>query len=148
MSTKSDTNILAGVAAFLRPGEEATASLIASVRGHQQAMSGGLAGALGGSRAGRARQEAAAGGIELAAFMAFVLTPVRLLVVETGNAGKVKRLLGQFELDGVGPMTVARRGLGASVTLEIHGTVVRLESRVGAARAFADALAAARSARG
>jgi hypothetical protein len=43
-------------------------------------------------------------------------------------------------------MTVKRLGLGASVTLEIAGTEVRLESRVGASRAFADALAEARSA--
>jgi hypothetical protein len=34
-------------------------------------------------------------------------------------------------------MTVKRLGLGAAVTLTLHGAPIKLESRVGAARAFA-----------
>lgn len=147
MSSRSDTNIREGVAPYLQPDEPVITALIASVRGHQQAMTGGAAGSFGASRAGRARTAAAGAGIELAAFMAFVLTPTRLVVVETGNFGKVKRLLNQFDLAEVGKMTVKRLGLGASVTLPVRGTDLRLESRVGASRAFAGALETARAAR-
>ena len=73
--------------------------------------------------------------------MGFVLTRTRLLMMETGNAGKVKGLLNEFSLRDVGPMEVKRLGLGASVTLSILGAPVKLESRVGASRDFAGELA-------
>lgn len=147
MSAKTEKNIRDGVAPFLDPSERILTTWIASVRGHQQATAGGVAGMVGGSRAGRAAQDAAAAGITLASPMAFVLTRGTLVTVEIGNAGKVKRLLDVYDLDDIGPMTVRRLGLGASVTLEIVGTEVKLESRVGASRAFASALAEARAAR-
>jgi hypothetical protein len=78
--------------------------------------------------------------------MGFVLTARRLLTVETGNGGKVKRMLDEFALTDVGEMQVKRLGLGASVTLSVAETDVKLESRVGDARAFAEALSRARSA--
>lgn len=148
MSAKSENNIKAGVAPFLDPSEEVVATWIASARGHQQAMAGGVAGMVGGGRAGRAARDAAAAGITLASPMAFVLTRGRLVMVEIGNGGKVKRLLAARDLTDVGPMTVKRLGLGASVTLVIDGAEVKLESRVAASRAFAEALAEARAAIG
>ena len=148
MSTKTENNIKDGVAPFLHPSEQILATWIASARGHQQAMAGGVAGMVGGGRAGRAARDAAAAGVTLASPMAFVLTPRRLVTVEIGNGGKVKRLLDEFDLGDIGPMVVKRLGLGASVTLAIAGTEVKLESRVGASRAFSDALAEARSALG
>ncbi|MGC4109233.1 MAG: hypothetical protein QM747_02130 [Nocardioides sp.] len=140
MSAKSESNLRAAAAPFLEPGEEVVSTWIASVRGHQQAMAGGVAGLVGGSRAGRASRDAAEAGITLASPMAFVLTPSHLVIVEVGNGGKVKRTLDSFDLADVGPMTVKRLGLGASVTIVLAGVEVRLESRVGASRAFAEAL--------
>lgn len=141
MGDKTDANVKAGAAPFLQPNEEIVATLIASVRGHQQAMAGGVAGMLGGHRAGGARGEAEGVGIKLASFMGFVLTQTRLLMVETGNGGKVKGLLNDFDLTDIGTMEVKRLGLGGSVTLTIHGAPLKLESRVGASRAFAEELA-------
>jgi hypothetical protein len=139
---KTDINVRAGAAPFLHPNEQIIATLIASVRGHQQAMSGGIAGVVGGGRAGGAARDAASAGIELAPFMGFVLTPSRLVMVETAGGGKVKRFLNEFPLTDVGAMEVKRLGLGASVTVTLRVTPVRLESRVGASRAFAERLAA------
>ena len=51
-----------------------------------------------------------------------------------------------FDLDDVGTMAVSRLGLGASVTLALHGAAIKLESRVGASRAFAEALTQAKTA--
>jgi hypothetical protein len=147
LSAKTEKNIRDGVAPFLDPSERILTTWIASVRGHQQATAGGVAGMVGGSRAGRAARDAAAAGLTLASPMAFVLTPRSLFTVEIGNAGKVKRLLDAYDLDDIGPMTVRRFGLGASVTLEICGTEVELESRVGASRAFSQELADAKAAR-
>lgn len=145
MADKTDANVRAGVAPFLQPDEEVVATLIASVRGHQQAMAGGIAGMVGGGRAHGARREAEAAGIRLASFMAFVLTSGRLLTLETGNGGRVQRLLDEFSLRDVGTMEVRRMGLGAAVTLTIQGTPIKLESRVGASRAFADQLASVKA---
>jgi len=138
MSERTDTTVESGVAAFLQPGERVHAVLIASVRGHQQAMVGGVAGMIGGGRAGKARQAAESVGIDLTSPMAFVLTHGRLITVQTGNGGKVVRLLNEFELSEFGAVEVKRVGLGASVTLRIRGVDVKLESRVSAARAFAE----------
>jgi len=138
MSDKTDTAVESGVASFLHPGESVYAILIASVRGHQQAMVGGVAGMIGGGRAGKARQAAESVGINLTSPMAFVLTHGRLVTVQTGNRGKVIRLLNEFELSEAESVDVKRVGLGASVTLRIRGVDVKLESRVSAARAFAE----------
>jgi len=138
MSDKTDTAVENGVASFLHPDERVNAVLIASVRGHQQAMVGGVAGIIGGGRAGKARQAAESVGVNLTSPMAFVLTHGRLITVQTGGGGKVIRLLNEFVLSEVGAMTVSRVGLGASVTMRIRGVDVKLESRVGAARAFAE----------
>ena len=148
MGTKSDATIRSGVAEYLHPSEPVVATLIASVRGHQQAMIGGVAGMVGGARKTKARGAAEAAGITLTSPMAFVLTPGRLLTVETGNGGKVKRLLNEFQLAEVGEMQVKRVGLGGAVTLAVAGVELKLESRVGASREFADALVGAKSAVG
>lgn len=145
MGDKTDQAIRSGVAPFLHPSESVVATLIASVRGHQQAMTGGIAGTVGGGRAGRARGAAEDAGITLTSPMALVLTARRLLTVETGNGGKVKRLLNEFSITEVGEMRVRRLGLGASVTLSVVGAELALESRVGASRQFADVLAQTRS---
>ncbi len=141
MGDKSDSNVRAGAEPFLQPDEPIVTTLFAQLRGRSQAMSGGVAGMVGGKRAGGARRDAEAAGITLAGVMAFVLTPTRLLMLEAGNGGKVKGLLNAFALSDVGPMEVKRLGLGASVTIMILGSPVKLESRVGASRAFADELA-------
>jgi hypothetical protein len=146
VGSKTDANVRAGTEPFLQPNEPILATLIASVRGHSQAMAGGVAGMVGGGRARSAQRAAEEAGFKVAPFMAFVLTPTRMLTVETGNGGKVKGLLNEFALSGVGPMEVKRVGLGASVTLMVNGSPVKLESRVGASREFADALAKAKRA--
>jgi hypothetical protein len=148
MSDKLDRAVRSGAAPFLHPSEQVLATLIASVRGHQQAMSGGIAGMTGGARAGRARSLADAAGITLTSPMALVLTPRRLLTLETGNGGKVERLLNEFSVAEVGEMKVKRVGLGASVTITVTGVELRLESRVAASRQFAEILAQARAVAG
>lgn len=146
MGEKTEANVRAGVAPFLQPGEPIVATLFAQVRGLSQAMAGGVAGMVGGKRAGNARRDAEAAGIELAGVMALALTPGRLLMLETGNGGKVKRLLGAYALSDVGAMEVKRLGLGGAVTLVVRGATVKLEARVGASREFADLLAQTKAA--
>jgi hypothetical protein len=146
MGATSEAALRSGAAEYLHPSESVVATWIASARGHQQAMTGGIAGAVGGGRAGRARTAAHDAGITLTSPMAFVLTERRLLTLRLGNRGQVVRLLNDFDLVEVGDMQVRRFGLGASVTLTILAVELRLESRVGASRDFAEALAAARAA--
>jgi hypothetical protein len=143
---KTDANVRAGAAPFLEPGEQIVAMLFAQPRGHSQAMAGGVAGMVGGKRSGGARRDAEAAGVELADTMVLTLTLNRLLMMETGNAGKVKRLLGAYPLAEVGAMEVKRLGLGGSVTLTIRDTAVKLEARVGASREFADEIERAKAA--
>jgi hypothetical protein len=137
MASGTETNIRAGAAPFLHPGESIVAVLIASVRGHQQAMTGGVAGIVGGSRQATARGAADAADIALASPMAFVLTGSRLLSFGLGGRGKTKELLNEFPLSEVGALEVKRLGLGGSVTFPLRGVPVKLESRVGASRVFA-----------
>jgi hypothetical protein len=143
---KTESNLRTGAAPFLQPNEPIVATLFAQLRGRSQAMAGGVAGMVGGKRAGNARRDAEAAGITLAGIMAFVLTPTRLLMLETGNGGKVKGLLNAFSLTDVGVMEVKRLGLGATVTIMVLGSPVKLEARVGASRAFADQLAQVKAA--
>jgi hypothetical protein len=143
---KTDANVRAGAAPFLEPGEQIVALMFAQPRGHSQAMVGGVAGMVGGRRAGGARRDAEAAGVELAGTMALALTPTRLLMMETGNVGKVRRLLGAFSLTEVGAMEVKRLGLGGSVTLTVRDAPVRREARIGASREFADRLEQAKAA--
>ena len=140
MGTKTEQNVRAGAAAYLEPNEPITAVLIASVRGHQQAMAGGVAGMIGGSRASDARAAADASGIRLASPMALVLTRWRMLTLRTGGRGRVEELLNDFPLAAVDSVRVKRLGLGASVTIDVLSAAVKLESRVGAARALATEL--------
>jgi hypothetical protein len=100
---------------------------------------------VGGSRQAKARSAADAAGIELASPMAFVLMAGRLLTFELGGRGKTKALLNDFALGEIGGIEVKRLGLGGSVTLVLRGVPVKLESRVGAARAFAAQLERARN---
>jgi len=145
MSDKTKVKLEAGALSYMHPSEEILATLIASVRGHQQAMAGGIAGMVGGGRAARAATEAQTAGVVLASPMAFVLTRSRVLTFELGNGGKVKRFLGEYLVTSIDDMQVKRLGLGASVSLTINGAEVRLESRVNAARSFADTLSKTKS---
>ena len=100
-----------------------------------------MAGVVGGERKASARRAADAAGILLASPMALVLTSERLVTVRIGGRGVAKELLNAFPLGDVGSMQVKRVGFGASVTLQLAGVPISLESRVGAARAFAEVLA-------
>jgi hypothetical protein len=146
MGATSDAAIRTGAAEFLHPSEDVIATLVVSVRGHQQKRAGGVAGIIGGARAGRARKAAEGAGIELASPMALVLTSCRLLTFETGRRGNVKAMLNELVLQEVGGLEVRRVGLGASLTLTLRDTSIALESRVGASRDFAEVLAQARAA--
>ena len=137
MAASVDENIRAGAAELLAPGEQVLVTLVASVRGHQQAMAGGVGGMVGGQRQAKARGDAGALGVKLSSPMAFVLTSARVLTFKTGGRGRTEGLLNDFAFSDVGSMHVKRLGLGAAVTLTVHGATVKLESRVGAARAFA-----------
>jgi hypothetical protein len=117
MGATSDAAIRTGAAEFLHPSEDVIATLVVSVRGHQQTRAGGVAGIVGGARAGRARKAAEGAGIELASPMALVLTSRRLLTFETGRGGNVKAMLNELVLQEVGGLEVRRVGLGASLTL-------------------------------
>jgi hypothetical protein len=132
-----DDNIRAGAGDLLAPGEQVLATMIASVRGHQQAMAGGVGGMVGGQRQAKARGDAASAGVNLASPMALVLTSSRVLTFKTGGRGVTKELLDDFALSDVASMVVKRVGLGAAVTLTVRDATVKLESRVGASRAFA-----------
>jgi hypothetical protein len=145
MGSTTETNIREGATPFLQPGESVLTTLIASVRGHQQAMAGGAAGLVGGGRQAKARRTADEAGINLASPMAFVLTSERLLTFKLGARGKTQGVLNEFPLTEIGPMEVKRLGLGASVTLIVRDVAVKLESRVGAAREFAAELERARN---
>lgn len=146
MGATSDAAIRTGAAEYLHPSEDVIATLVVSVRGHQQTRAGGVAGIIGGARAGRARKAAEGAGIELASPMALVLTSCRLLTFETGRRGNVKAMLKELVLQEVGELAVRRVGLGASLTLTLRDTEIALESRVGASREFADVLSRARAA--
>lgn len=140
MNARTDANLRAGTVRYLDPDERVVATLIASARGHQQAMVGGVGGLIGGSRQAEARRAAENAGVRLASPMGLVLTNRRLLTVSTGGRGVPKEFLNDIPLAAVESILVKRLGLGGSVTVWINGQPVKLESRVGDARAFAAAL--------
>ena len=137
MSASTDANLRTGIARYLELDEPIIAVLIASVRGHQQAMAGGFGAFAGGSRHASARRAADEAGVKLASPMGLVLTDRRLVTVSTGGRGVPKEFLNAFPLTAIESMRVKRLGLGGSVTVTVNGAPVRLESRVGAARLFA-----------
>jgi hypothetical protein len=137
MGDSAEANIRLGAEPFLQQGEQIVTTLIASVRGHQQATVGGIAGMVGGHRQSVARRSADAANVRLASPMALVLTSRRVLTFAFGGRGKAKELLNDFSLAQVESMQVNRMGLGGLVTVTLAGAPVRLESRVGAARSFA-----------
>jgi hypothetical protein len=136
---KTDDKIILAAKSLL-DDEDIRAVLIASPRGHQTAVAGGIAGEIGIRKQGKAMREAGAVGLEVKPYMALVLTPTRLASVKRDSRGRVTELLGAVPLEAVENAEIKRFGLGGHLTLTVAGAQVKLECRVGDGRAFADAL--------
>ncbi len=142
---KTDDKIILAAGPLLG-GESIRAVLIASPRGHQTAVAGGIAGEIGARKSGKAIRQASAVGLEVKPYMALVLTPTRLASVKRDMRGRVTELLSAVPLTAVEQAEIKRFGLGGHLTLTVGGAEVKLECRVGDGRAFADALEQARRA--
>jgi len=123
-----------GVAAYLDPGEEVRAAIVASAKGyHAQMASHGLTGTRSRGETMRAAKDA---GLVVASPMGFVVTSRRVLtlklgmIIGLGMGGAVKGLLSAVPLTDVDGMETSRLGLNKLLDVTVHGVTIRLEATV------------------
>ena len=158
---RSEAKIQQGAAAFLDPGEEVLAAIVARPRGWTQANAssggGALAGMVGGALGGKKQQQnveaAEETGFELASPMALAVTPQRLLSLKVtapvgmGIGMKVQELVSAVPIEAVDSIEVKRLAVGKTVTVTIRGVPFVLEVGAGAnANGVAEALDRAKTA--
>lgn len=158
---RAETKIKEGAAAFLEPGEEVLAAVVARPRGWTQsnasAGGGALAGAVGAALGNKKQQQnvdaAETAGFELASPMALAVTPRRLLSLKIsspiglGIGGDVKELVSAVPLSAVDSVEVKRLAVGKTITATVNGTPFVLEVGAGAnAKGVAEAFERARAA--
>jgi hypothetical protein len=136
--------IRAGATAFLEPGEVVLAAMVASPRGSTTAQMGGAAGIIGGSKAGKQGEGAAAGGLVVERNSGLVLTPTRLLTLRlgisfTGSVKEVKEMLSALPLTAVTSLEASRMGAAGVIKLSAGGSECKLEAKAGPAKQFAAA---------
>jgi hypothetical protein len=129
----------------LLDNEEIVGALIASPKGLQTAMAGGIAGEIGGAKVRKVRRSAEDAGLVVKAFNALVVTPTRLATVGRDRRGRVTELLSAVPLTAVEGMEIKRFGLGGRLTIAVSDVEVKLECRVGDGRTFVEAFERARS---
>jgi hypothetical protein len=127
---------LVDAAQALLGDETILATLIASPRGQQTALAGGLAGEIGGRWTREAARSATDAGLRVRAFTLLVLTPTRLATVDRDLRGRAVGLLSAVPLSTVVGFELKRLGLGGRLTIRESGVDVKLECRVGDGRAF------------
>ena len=156
---RSEAKIKEGATAFLEPGEEILAAVVARPRGwtQQSASPGGgvVAGMVGGAIGGKKQKEnidaAQESGFELASPMALAVTPQRLLSLKVtapvglGIGMKVEALVSAVPLSDVDSIEVKRLAAGKTVTVTVRGNPFVLEVGAGGnAKGVAEALERAR----
>src|SRR5262245_1332953 len=134
--------IKAGAAPFLEPGEAVLAAIVASPRGSTTAAMGGAAGIIGGGKAGKQGQGAAASGLVVERNSGLVLTPTRLVTFRlgisfTGSVKEVKELLASVPLAEVTSLEVSRMGAAGVMKVAANGSEFKLEAKAGPAKQFA-----------
>jgi hypothetical protein len=142
--------IRAGATPFLEPGEVVLAAMVASPRGSTTAQMGGAAGIIGGGKAGKQGEGAAAGGLVVERNTGLVLTPTRLLTLRlgisfTGSVKEVKEQLGSLPLSEVTSLEASRMGAAGVLKVAANGSEFKLEAKAGPAKQFAAAFEEARS---
>ena len=157
---RSEDKIKEGAKAFLEPGEEILAAIVARPRGWTQAgassSGGALAGAIGGAMGHKKQQTNVAAaeetGFELANPMALAVTPQRLLSIKVtapigaGIGMKVEELVSAAPLSDVDLIEVKRLAVGKVVTVTVRGVPFKLEVGAGAnAKGVAEALERAKA---
>ena len=155
-----ETKIKEGASAFLDPGEQVLAAVVARPRGwtmsNASAGGGAAAGMVGGAIGGKKQRENVAAanesGFEIASPMALAVTNQRLLSLKISNpvglgiGGDVKELVSAAPLGDVDSIEVKRLAVGKTVTVSVRGTPFVLEVGAGAnAKGVAAALESARS---
>jgi hypothetical protein len=151
MPDQHDT-IAEGAKRFLEVGESVCATLRAAPRGFNTAMAGGIARPIGQRQVRRVHEAAEQAGIRIAYPMALALTQRRLLSLKVGTSmggGKVtevEELLSAVPLSSLESIQAKRVGLGGTLTLTpVGGAPIKLECRVGGARALAKAFTQSKS---
>jgi len=142
--------IKAGATPFLEPGEQILAAMVASPRGSTTAQMGGAAGIIGGTKAGKQGEGAAAGGLAVERNSGLVLTPTRLVTLRlgisfTGAVKEVKELLGALPLSEVTSLEATRMGAAGVLKVAANGSEFKLEAKAGPAKQFAAAFEQARA---
>ncbi len=140
----------AGVTPLLDPGEVVLAAIVASPRGSTTAQMGGAAGMIGGTKAGKQGQGAAAAGLVLERNSGLVLTANRLLTFRLsisllGAVKEVKEMLGSLALSEVTSLAVSRLGAAGVITVAANGAEFKLEAKAGPAKQLAAAYDQARA---
>lgn len=143
--------IKAGATQFLEAGEVVLAALVASPRGSTTAQMGGAAGMIGGGKAGKQADGAAASGLVVERNSGLVLTPTRLLTLRlaisfTGAVKDVKELLSSLPLSDVTSLEVSRMGAAGVIKVAANGSEFKLEAKAGPAKQLAAAFEQARGA--
>jgi hypothetical protein len=142
--------VTAGATPFLEAGEQVLAALVASPRGSTLQAMGGTVGLIGGGKATKQGQGAAAGGLAVERNSGIVLTPTRLLSLRlaisfTGSVKEVKDLLGELPLAEVTSLDVSRMGAVGVIKVVANGFEFKLEAKAGPAKQLAAAFDATRA---
>jgi hypothetical protein len=150
MGSRHERKIVEGAGAFLEPGEDVLAAIVASPRGHSQRAAGVRP--LGAIQQRRVEETAEQVGVRLTTPMALAVTRWRLLTLRIGSpiglgiGGKVKELLSAVPLTEVESIEVKRLVLGKTLTLTVRGVPIVLEANAAASASdLADAFARAKT---
>src|SRR4051812_31572625 len=134
MSARYEAKLREQAKPYLEPGEEITASLMASPRGSTQMKSSVPSLYIGARKVQRANAAGDSAGFALANPMALALTQRRLLAFRIssplgfGMRRDVKELVASAELADVDSLEVHPLMLGATLTLTVNGVPIELEA--------------------
>jgi hypothetical protein len=147
MPSKFQTKVAAGVAQYLEPGEHVLAAMSASLKGRSQTLAGNIASqAIGGSQTRKSREAAGAAEVALpkSQTIGIVVTDRRLLFLGLGTGASVKEFASAVPLSEIASITVKRFGLAGTTAINVRGSEITFEGRVGPGRELQESLAATR----
>jgi hypothetical protein len=147
MPSKFQTKVATGAAPYLEPGERVLAAMSAALKGRSQTLAGNIASqAIGGSQTRKSREAAGAAAVALpkSQTIGIVVTDRRLLLLGLGVGASVKECASTVPLSDVASITVKRFGLAGTTVINVRGSEITFEGRVGAGRQLEEALASTR----
>lgn len=131
--TRQEDKVKSGAAAYLEPGEDVLAAVIARPRGWTMQAGGPVTLGIAGRKMGESTAAGASAGLTLASPMALLVTTQRVMVLKIGSpigmgiGGAVKELVSSLPISAIDEIKVSRLALGKVITVIAGGQEVKLE---------------------